>query len=68
MIWSSPIRDMPASMEALMALRRLTVGGCGHSSKAYKTLARCLPSMRLLGSLDLRTEAEEDGLAIEKQT
>ena len=63
-VWNTAMRDMPASVEALTALRRLTVGGCGHSSKAYKTLARCLPSMRLLGSLDLRTEAEEDGLAI----
>jgi len=56
----TPMRDMPASMEALTALRRLTVGGCGDSSKAYKTLARCLPSMRLLQSLELYRGAETE--------
>ena len=44
---------MPTSMEALTVLRCLTVFGCGNSSNVYKTLVRCLQSMRLLESLFL---------------
>ena len=60
----TPIRAMPALMEALTELRRLTVFGCGDSSNAYKMLACCLPSMRLLEGLDLGAKTEEDKLAI----
>jgi hypothetical protein len=60
----TPMKEIPASIEALTALRCLTVDECGDGSNAYKTLARCLPSMRLLESLSLGTETEEDGLAI----
>jgi hypothetical protein len=55
---------VPASIEALTVLRRLTVVDCADSRNAYKTLARCLPSMWLLESLVLGTETVEDRLAI----
>ena len=51
-------------MEALTALRILTVRGYGDICIAYKTLARCLRSMRLLECLHLSVGTEEDGLAV----
>ena len=60
----TPIRDMPASMEALTALVCLTVFQCGDSSNAYQTLARCLPSMQKLKGLYLIPETEDSRLQI----
>ena len=59
------IRDIPASMEALTALRHLkmVIGG-EDSTDVYETLARYLPSMRLLEGLHLCVTTEEGRLAI----